>query len=143
MPDNCFKQEFNLPNHLSHYVHNDESFYNVGNLLGLNYEFSLIPISTTICDLLQHAASLIRKKQIVFFSQSSSSSIFGSNANPLQLLSFTNWGRSSGGQSPRLQRASLKAGCTLGDLMTEDYRKDFIVKKHSVTRRKFLLLSYS
>ncbi|KAE9383466.1 hypothetical protein BT96DRAFT_1033001 [Gymnopus androsaceus JB14] len=145
-PSKNERMEYKLPANMVHYTRQEESFLNLNDRLGLNIELSMLPLNTPIRTLLTHVAQEIKKHGLVLLSLQDvgmqSSFVSSASLLPLQLLSFTNMGRSnSASQTPRLQTAIIRADSTVHDLLTT-YKREFVVKA-AITNRRFFVINFA
>lgn len=127
-----------------HYTRQEESFFNLNDRIGLNIELPMLPLTTPISVLLNHITETVKKRGLVLLHDAgvqSNSFLSSASLLPVQLLSFTNLGRStSNSLTPRLQIAVVRADALVNDLLTT-YKKDFVVKS-AVTHRRFLVINF-
>ncbi|KAJ3780174.1 hypothetical protein GGU10DRAFT_437944 [Lentinula aff. detonsa] len=143
-PSSIQRRDHDLPSNQVFYLHQETSFYNLNQNIGLNFEYPLLPLDTLVDSLLQNISGKIREKgmmQLPNVGTNPPTFLSSSSLLPIQLLSFSNLGRAnSRSKAPRLRAIALRTGTTIKDLVTL-HQKDFAVRP-AITHRNFLIVNF-
>ncbi|KAJ3793016.1 hypothetical protein GGU11DRAFT_854086 [Lentinula aff. detonsa] len=143
-PSSIQRKEHDLPSNQVFYLHQETSFYNLNEVIGLNFEYPLLPLDTPVDSLLQNISGKIQEKgmmQLPNVGTSPPTFLSSSSLLPIQLLSFSNLGRANSlSKAPRLRAIALRTGTTIKDLVTL-HRKEFAVHP-AITQRNFLIVNF-
>ncbi|KAJ3991902.1 hypothetical protein F5050DRAFT_1812031 [Lentinula boryana] len=143
-PSSIQQRDHDLPSNQVFYLHQETSFYNLNQNIGLNFEYPLLPLDTLVDSLLQNISGKIQEKgmmQLPNVGTNPPTFLSSSSLLPIQLLSFSNLGRAnSHSKAPRLRAIALRTGTTIKDLVTL-HRKEFAVRP-AITHRNFLIVNF-
>ncbi|KAJ4491278.1 hypothetical protein C8J55DRAFT_486271 [Lentinula edodes] len=129
---------YRLPNQPVFYEINKDAFQMVLNALGLSHQYPNLPISTTVFDLLSDITTKLRERYNLR-SVSSSIPLSPQEHLPLQLLGFSNHGRSNGSYgTSKLRLMPYERNMTIRDLLSSN--STFAIPRLVITRENHFQL---
>ncbi|KAK7025316.1 hypothetical protein VNI00_016098 [Paramarasmius palmivorus] len=137
------RQDHNLPRNMYRYYRNEESYCIILKALNLWYQFTHLPVTTKLVDLVRHLSDALVQKGFTFPPASGTSAGFAPHEGlPLQLLSYTNLGRPNGGnKTPRLVSAAYRSETTLADIIANN--REYAIAKWCICNQNYFLLHLS
>ncbi|KAK7032111.1 hypothetical protein VNI00_013481 [Paramarasmius palmivorus] len=137
------RQDHNLPRNMYRYYRNEESYCIILKALNLWYQFTHLPVTTKLVDLVRHLSDALVQKGFTFPPTSGTSAGFAPHEGlPLQLLSYTNLGRPNGGnKTPRLVSAAYRSETTLADIIANNC--EYAIAKWCICNQNYFLLHLS
>ncbi|KAJ3860473.1 hypothetical protein EV359DRAFT_49043 [Lentinula novae-zelandiae] len=138
LPPRAIINHYRLPNQPVFYEINKDTFQMVLNALGLSHQYPNLPISTTVFDLLSDITTKLRERYNLR-SVSSSIPLSPQEHLPLQLLGFSNHGRSNGSYgTSKLRLMPYERNMTIRDLLSSN--STFAIPRLVITRENHFQL---